>query len=313
MVELPPIVTLTLNPSVDVTYDIATLVDDRKIHAEAYRYDPGGNGINVARALARLRVPAHACFIAAGEVGRLLQRLLRREVDHAHALWVDGETRINVTLEQHAPPAQYEVIGAGPQLDAAVLQRMAKRVERLAGRGYVVLTGSLPPGLADDAYARLAATLVARGVRVVLDMQGDALRAVLPTRPFLIKPNRYELEQLVGHPLASLDDVRDAARALAAGAATHVCVSLGADGALLAYPGGVLRGRAPVVAVRSSVGAGDSMLAGLLAALVRGDGVEHALRLGLACGSGTAAQPGTELFDPNAVEALLARATVDAA
>ena len=141
MDELPPIVTLTLNPSVDVTYDVDTLVEDRKVHAVAYRYDPGGNGINVARALARLRVPAHACFVAAGEVGQLLRRLLRRQVENAHALWVDGETRINVTLEQQLPRAQYEVIGVGPRLDAAALQRMEKQVERLAGRGYAVLTG----------------------------------------------------------------------------------------------------------------------------------------------------------------------------
>ncbi len=313
MDELPPIVTLTLNPSVDVTYDVDTLVEDRKVHAVAYRYDPGGNGINVARALARLRVPAHACFVAAGEVGQLLRRLLRRQVENAHALWVDGETRINVTLEQQLPRAQYEVIGVGPRLDAAALQRMAKQVERLAGRGYAVLTGSLPPGLAADTYPRLAAALAARGVRLVFDMQGDALRGVLPMRPYLIKPNRYELEQLVGHPMATLDQVCDAARALVADGAMHVCVSLGADGALLAHPGGVLRGRAPEVAVRSSVGAGDSMLAGLVASLVRGDTIEHALRLGLACGSGTAAQPGTELFDAAELDALLARTEVHAA
>ena len=306
-----PIVTLTLNPSVDVTYEIDTLVDDRKVHADAYRYDPGGNGINVARALSRLQVPAHACYVAAGEVGRLLQRLLQRQVAHAHALWVAGETRINVTLEQRAPSAQYEVIGVGPQLDEAVLARMSATVQRLAGRGYAVLTGSLPPGLPADSYARLAAALVARGVRVVLDMQGEALRDVLGCRPFLIKPNRYELEQLVGRALPTLAEVRAAACAVQEGGVEHVCVSLGADGALLAHAHGVWHGHAPQVAVRSTVGAGDSMLAGLVAALARGDAAADALRLGLACGSGTAAQPGTELFDAAALPALRAAALVE--
>ncbi|OIQ76576.1 6-phosphofructokinase isozyme 2 [mine drainage metagenome] len=311
MSALPPIVTLTLNPSVDVTYEIETLVDDRKVHADAYRYDPGGNGVNVARALSRLQVPAHACFVAAGEVGQLLQRLLQRQVANAHALWVDGETRINVTLEQRTPGAQYEVIGVGPRLDADVLARMTQTVEGLAGGGYAVLTGSLPPGLPADTYTRLAAGLATRGARVVLDMQGDALRAVLASRPFLIKPNRYELEQLVGRALPTLDAVRDAACGVQAAGVEHVCVSLGADGALLAHPHGVWHGRAPRVAVRSTVGAGDSMLAGLVAALARGDDAGDALRLGLACGSGTAAQPGTELFDAAALPALLADAAVE--
>jgi 6-phosphofructokinase 2 len=311
MSALPPIVTLTLNPSVDVTYEIETLVDDRKVHADAYRYDPGGNGVNVARALSRLQVPAHACFVAAGEVGQLLQRLLQRQVANAHALWVDGETRINVTLEQRTPGAQYEVIGVGPRLDADVLARMTQTVEHLAGGGYAVLTGSLPPGLPADTYTRLAAGLATRGARVVLDMQGDALRAVLASRPFLIKPNRYELEQLVGRALPTLDAVRDAACGVQAAGVEHVCVSLGADGALLAHPHGVWHGRAPRVAVRSTVGAGDSMLAGLVAALARGGDAGDALRLGLACGSGTAAQPGTELFDAAALPALLADAAVE--
>ena len=307
----PPIVTLTLNPSVDVTYELETLVDDRKVHADAYRYDPGGNGVNVARALSRLQVPAHACFVAAGEVGQMLQRLLQRQLAHVHALWVDGETRINVTLEQRVPSAQYEVIGVGPQLDADVLARMTHTVEQLVDGGYAVLTGSLPPGLPGDTYTRLAAALAARGARVVLDMQGDALRAVLSSRPFLIKPNRYELEQLVGRALPTLDAVREAACGVQAAGVEHVCVSLGADGALLAHAHGVWHGHAPRVAVRSTVGAGDSMLAGLVAALARGDSPADALRLGLACGSGTAAQPGTELFDAAALPALLADAVVE--
>ncbi len=306
-----PIVTLTLNPSVDVTYELETLVDDRKVHADAYRYDPGGNGVNVARALSRLQVPAHACFVAAGEVGQMLQRLLQRQVAHVHALWVDGETRINVTLEQRVPSAQYEVIGVGPRLDANMLARMTQTVEQLVDGGYAVLTGSLPPGLPGDTYTRLAAALAARGARVVLDMQGDALREVLSSRPFLIKPNRYELEQLVGRALPTLGAVREAACGVQAAGVEHVCVSLGADGALLAHANGVWHGHAPRVAVRSTVGAGDSMLAGLVAGLARGDSPADALRLGLACGSGTAAQPGTELFDAAALPALLADAGVE--
>ncbi len=306
---LPPVLTVTLNPSVDVSYAIDRLVEDRKIHASAYRLDPGGNGINVARALTRLQVPAHAVFVAAGETGALLERLVTRQIAHPHPCRVDGETRINVTIEQRDPRAQYEVIGLGPVVDDAALGAVAAEVGTRSDGGYVALTGSLPPGVPDDTYERLMRTL-GRGVRVVVDMQGDALARAVASRPFLVKPNRYELEELSGHPLPSLDDVEREARALRARGVAHVCVSLGADGALLASADGVRYARPPAVKVDSTVGAGDSMVAGLIAAFAAGADADRALRLGLACGSATAAQPGTELFAGNEIDALADRIEV---
>jgi 6-phosphofructokinase 2 len=311
MPALAPIVTLTLNPSVDVSYDIERLVEDQKVHARAYRYDPGGNGINVARALGRLGVPAHACFVAAGEVGELLERLVAKDIAHPHCLHVAGETRINVTLEQAEPRAQYEIIGVGPQVPASILARITHELIELAGAGYVVLTGSVPPGVPAEIYATLARELRQRGARVVLDMSGAALARALDAAPFMIKPNRHELEELVGRALPTLDAVREQACALQARGVAQVCVSLGAEGALLVEAGQVHHGLAPTVEVKSTVGAGDSMLAGLVAAFARGATPAQALRLGLACGSGTAAQPGTELFDASRLDALARQARID--
>jgi len=125
---LPPIVTLTLNPCVDVSYDVDQLVEDQKIHANANRLDPGGNGINVARALKRLQRAAQACTVVGGEIGDLFIRLVKHQVDHLHAVRIDGETRINVTVQQRQPRAQFEISGIGPQLDAATLQHITATV-----------------------------------------------------------------------------------------------------------------------------------------------------------------------------------------
>ncbi|MDE2120367.1 MAG: 1-phosphofructokinase family hexose kinase [Betaproteobacteria bacterium] len=290
---VPPLVTLTLQPSLDVAYEVDSLVADRKLHASRYRFDPGGNGINVARALQRLALPAHACLLVAGEIGSLLQRLLAQQVAHVHATRVPGETRINATVEQQRPAAQYEFIGHGPALPAAALRGVLDEVLRLGAGGMVALTGSLPPGLRPTLYAELTRRLQAHGSRVVLDMQGEPLAAAVRRKPYLIKPNRWELEQLVGRALPRLEDVRREAAALVRGGVGHVCVSLGGRGALLACEAGVWRGHAPRVQVQSTVGAGDSMLAGL------------------SCGSGTAAQPGTELFEPAGLLELVRGARVE--
>ena len=303
--SVPPVLTMTLNPSVDVSYEVDRLIEDRKVHAAAYRIDPGGNGINVARALTRLHMAAHAFFVAAGETGALLERLVARQIANPHCRHVAGETRINVTIEERDPRAQYEVIGVGPTIDEATLDAIVGDVVALADDGYVVLTGSLPPGVPAGTYARVIRALGPH-VRVVVDMQGESLARAIEANPFLIKPNRYELEDLVGRALPTLDDVQREARALQAAGVRHVCVSLGADGAVLADAQGVRHARPPQVQVQSTVGAGDSMVAGLIAAFARGGDSAQALRLGLACGSATAAQPGTELFDGAEVQALAA-------
>lgn len=306
----PPIVTLTLNPGVDVSYELPHLIEDQKVHAIASRYDPGGNGINVARALARLRVPAHACCVVAGEIGDLLERLLVHEIEHPHCVRIEGETRINVTLQQQEPRAQYEVSGIGPQISAFTLQKLVDEVTNLAGDGYAVLTGSLCPGVDARFYAELAQQLRAQGARPIIDAHGEALAHAVKAKPFLIKPNRFELEQLVKRPLPDMADVSNAACELQSGGIDYVCVSLGGDGALLVDGQYKYYAHAPEVSVRSTVGSGDSMIAGLITALARGEGPAEALRLGLACGSGTAEKPGTGLFDYNQVQALLRRVEV---
>ncbi len=308
--DMPPIVTLTLNPCVDVSYDIDRLIEDQKVHANANRFDPGGNGINVARALKRLQRPAHACAVLGGEIGALFTRLAAPQVEQLHDVRIDGETRINVTLQQQQPRAQFEVSGIGPTLNASALQQVTDMVLRLAGNGYAVLTGSRMPGVPTDYYAEMVNALRRQGARTVIDAQGEMLAQAVAARPFLIKPNRAELEQLIQRRLDNPRAVVEAAQAVCDQGVEWVCVSLGADGAVLVSEEQAVLGVAPHVKVASTVGAGDSMVGALVHAFSRGDTPEDALRLALACGSGTAAQPGTELFDPRALPDLLSRTQV---
>ncbi len=290
------IVTLTLNPAVDVTYEIGRLIPDRKVHATATRFDAGGNGINVGRALKRLAMSASNFCVLAGETGEFLQRLLLKHVDDPVYVWVDGETRINCTILEQETGDQYEVSGIGPSLSKARLDALLQKFIARVGQGYGVATGSVPPGVDQAVYARLIHQIQSTGGRGVLDAQAELLRRGIEAKPFLVKPNRFELEQLAGRSLEDMDEVAAESRRLLEKGVETVCVSLGGEGALLTTSNVTLYAVPPKVTVRSTVGAGDSMVAGLVAGFAGGRSVEEILRLAVACSAGTVKQPGTELF-----------------
>ena len=307
-----PVAVLSLNPAVDMTYDIPGLVSDQKVHARATRYDPGGNGINVGRGLTRLGVRSTSFFVTAGEIGRLLERLLLRQLDGIHCEHVDGETRINGTLLDRGAGLQYEIDGIGPRLPDDRLASLLEVFVCACEGGIGVLTGSIPPGVPEEVYGRLARRIRERGGRAFVDCHGPLLQHALEARPWLIKPNRYELEQLLGKRLPERDAVAAEARRIQRSGVEYVCVSLGGEGALLTGPQDTLFARAPQVEIDATVGAGDSMVAGLVAAFAQGRGMEEALRLGVACGSATAHHPGTELFAPEEVTRLQEWVVVEA-
>ncbi len=301
----PPIAVLTPNPALDIAYAVPCLIADQKTHATSTRYDPGGNGINVARALKKLLVYARSCCVIAGNVGELLQKLLLHQLDDLHCVYVEGETRINATILQENPSAQFEVTGIGPRISELALTEMRETFLKLCKEGFAVLTGSVPPGVEDHFYGDMVDHVHAAGGRSIVDAHGALLQHALLHHPFLIKPNRYELSLLCRRELPTLEAVAQEARAIQRGGVHYVCVSLGSDGALLVGPEGSYFAKAPPISVQSTVGAGDSMVGGLVAALAHGQRPEEALRLAVACGSGTAARPGTEIFSHNDLDALL--------
>ncbi|MFI5486111.1 1-phosphofructokinase family hexose kinase [Micromonospora echinaurantiaca] len=299
------IVTLTLNPSLDRTIEIGELVRGDVIRATAAHLEPGGKGVNVSRALLANGVPSRALVPCGGDEGGQLIRLLRAEGVDVRALPISGRTRSNITLAE--PDSTVTKINEpGPELSAGEFTAVTDQVLAEAGAGgCVVACGSAPPGLPTEAFRELCTRVVAAGDTLVVDTSGPALRAAATAGAALLKPNRDELAEVVGRPLTCFDDVVDAAQELRSWGAGAVLASLGADGAVLVDAGGVLAGAAPVPRPRSSVGAGDALLAGFLAAggvAAAGEGDPEraavALTEALAWGAAAVSLPGSRMPRP---------------
>ena len=304
------IVTLTLNPSLDRTIEIARLVRGDMTRATGTRLDPGGKGVNVARALAAHKVATCAVVPVGGPEGDQLTALLELEGIDVCAVPVTGHTRSNVSLVEPDGTVT-KVNEPGGSLAADDLERIvAATLSAAVGADWVVASGSLPPGVPDSCYRLLGARLAELGVRFAVDTSGPALSAALDCRPALVKPNRDELAESAGVPIDTLGDAVRAAEALRTAGAQAVLASLGADGAVLVDGDGVRCGESPVDRGRSAVGAGDAMLAGYLAAGVSGGDL---LVEALSWGAAAVRLPGSRMPGPSDVErgAVLVHATTD--
>ena len=298
-----PIAVLALNPAVDIGYELPQLIADRKVQADTTAYHPGGNGINVALALTKLSVPIFCCSVIGGESGDLLLRLLGDALGDEHRIFrVAGETRLNATLLQKHPPSQYEVASRGPEIPANVLHDLDECFLASCVSAYGVLTGSTPPGVPDDHYRHLAQRIQAQGGKAIVDAHGALLQEAIEARPYLVRMNNYVLEMTTRQRLDDVEAVARAARELQQRGIGKLCVSLGSRGAILLDDANSYHCTAPRVRVLSTVGCGDALLAGLLAADQRGEDLPAMLRLGVICGSATAAHSGTLLFTPEEIE-----------
>ncbi|GIH95834.1 1-phosphofructokinase [Planobispora siamensis] len=289
------IVTLTLNPSLDRTIEVGALTRGAVIRAAATHLDPGGKGVNVSRALLANGIRSCAIVPFGGDEGGRLIGLLSAEGIDMVTVPVTGPTRSNVALAE--PDGTITKINEpGTELSAAELDAVAEAVLGAAGSAdWVVASGSLPPRVPADLYARLCRRFAAAGILVAIDTSGPALTAALPARPALVKPNREELAEATGMKITTLGDAIEAAGRLRAMGAGTVLASLGADGAVLIQDDGIWYGEGPVAEPRSTVGAGDAMLAGFLAAGARG---EVALAEALAWGTAAVGLPGSRMPGP---------------
>ncbi|MBG0833190.1 1-phosphofructokinase [Planomonospora sp. ID67723] len=295
------IVTLTINPSLDRTIEVGSLTRGAVIRAAAAHLDPGGKGVNVSRALLANRVPSCAVVPFGGDEGRRLVTLLSAEGIDMVTVPVTGPTRSNVALAE-SDGTVTKVNEPGTALSAAELDAVAEAVLGAArSADWVVASGSLPPRVPADLYARLCRRFARAGILVAVDTSGPALTAALPAGPALVKPNREELAEATGMAITTLGDAVEAARRLRAMGARTVLASLGADGAVLLQDDGTWYGEGPVSEPRSTVGAGDAMLAGFLAAGARG---EEALAEALAWASAAVALPGSRMPGPADIAAV---------
>lgn len=296
------ILTLTPNPSVDRTISVAALSRGTVHRATTSRVDPGGKGVNVSRALVAHRLSTLAVLPAGGPEGAQLAEMLDSAGVPMATVPLASPTRSNVTIVE-PDGTTTKINEPGPEISEAEVRAIAERVASLAiTADWVVLSGSLPRGVPDSFYADLTGRLKAIGAQVAVDTSGAALSEAVTAAPDLIKPNDEELAELAGRDLHTWGDAVDAARELRAAGVGTVLVSLGPDGALLIGPHGVARAFSPPVAVRSTVGAGDSTLTGYLAGLLRSAADPMlALRTAVAFGTAAVTLPGSVMPGPTDV------------
>lgn len=285
------IVTVTLNPAIDLFLETPRIEWNSVLRATAVRRRAGGKGVNVSRMLAILGEPSIALVLAGGGTGSDLASLARAEGMEVAVVPSGLSVRINVVVEEvSAEPRHIKVNMPGEEVSAAALERVAAWLEAEAPRlRAVVLAGRLPPGLPRDSYAVLIRTARERTLAAHIDASGPELAEALREGPDLLKVNRVELEELMGRPLAGAPEIADALRTLRKDAGIAcACATDGARGAVLADEAGIHRATPPAADPRRPVGAGDCFMAGLTSGRMAGLRGEALLRRALACGTGWA-------------------------
>lgn len=300
------IYTVTLNPAVDRELVVPAITFDTVLRAVEWRVDCGGKGFNVSRMLSALGTTSVALGFAGGDSGRLLENGLHALGIETDFDWVEGETRTNVSIVTEKHDHYVKVNEPGPTIHDQDQLNLLGRVSRRARPGdWWVLSGSLPPGVPANFYAEIIGRVREAGGQAILDVGGEALRLGCGAGPYLVKPNEVEAHSLTGMAVDTPTQIAAAATAIQALGAANVAVSLGKKGALLVEGAQVRVLASPVIAERNPIGAGDSLVGGLVWGLNEGLGLLEALRWGLACGAATASRSGTAVGDRQQVEALL--------
>jgi len=289
------IVTLCMNPALDITTDTDVVRPTDKLRCATPRYDPGGGGINAALVARALGTPATAAFPAGGPAGDLVHSLLIAEGLAVQRVRIGGSTRESLTVNETSTQRQYRFVLPGPQLTIAEQTECLLQLRRLSsGARIVVASGSLPPGVPDDYYQQVSSVCAELGATFLLDTSGGGLTHI-KSGVFLLKPSIRELREDLKAPLECEAEQVAAARGLVSrGIARHVLVSMGPRGALLVNADSAQRFAAVDVPPGSGVGAGDAMLAGVAVGIARGRPLSEAVRLGIAAGAAMLLTPGTE-------------------
>jgi 6-phosphofructokinase 2 len=308
-IKMTDIVPVTFNPAVDVATSVDVVLDTQKLRCAPARRDPGGGGINVARVVQRLGGDCVAFYLAGGPAGGMLSALLNAEQVTSECVPIAGETRENFSVRENATGREFRFVLPGPTVEEHEWSGLIDRVCSLSpAPAYLVLSGSLPPGVPVDAYARFAHQMHSRGTRAVIHTSGQALAATLAAPVFLLKASLGELRALSACELSSETEWRDAALKLVTqGRVEVVALTLGAEGALIVTRERCIRLPGMAVPVASSIGAGDSFVGGFIWALSRAATLDDAARYGLAAASAALLSEGTGLCEATAVAAMYRR------
>jgi len=290
------IVTITFSPCIDKSTTVPRLIPERKLKCNVPQLDPGGGGINVARALHNLGLQASAVFPSGGYTGKFFNHLLEKEGINSIIIESQNETRENFIILEEATAEQFRFGMPGTELKEKEWKACLKAVEGIDSLDFLIASGSLPPGVPDDVYAQLARIAKSKNAKFILDSSGEPLKLAIEEGVYLMKPNLREFISMYGMEDLSIDQISAAASELVMnGKCTAVVISLGAGGALLIQKDRAIQFHAPDVEMKSTVGAGDSMLAGIIYSLVQGADFSTAVQYGIACGSAATMNQGTAL------------------
>ena len=300
------IMTITVNPSVDIVWEIEEMLPHRKLRSTRGMIFPGGGGINVSRCISMLGGQSWALITRGGLTGTILTELLDEMGLSRRVVKIAGHTRLSGIVYERSTGQEYRVTPPGPTLTESEWHACLDLVSEMQTE-YVVATGSLPRGVPPDFYARVAAATKERGGKLILDTSGRALHEALNEGVYLVKPSQRELENLLGQKAYSHEEQEELAMQLVEeGKAEFVALTLGEDGALLVWKDGKLRLPSPKVEVKSAVGAGDTFVGALTQGLAEGRTPEDAFTLAVAAGAASVMQPGTEMCQLEDVERLYA-------
>ncbi|MDD3722232.1 MAG: 1-phosphofructokinase family hexose kinase [Lutibacter sp.] len=301
------IITLTVNPALDKSAKVDGIVATQKLKCHSIQYQPGGGGINISRMLKRLGTETTCIITSGGDTGNYLMDLLVKETIKPEIIPVKTWTRENLSVVDTQSNLQYRFGMPGNKLSIEELDAIKNLlIERVSSEDILVLSGSLAEKMPTDYYAQLIKLFADKNIKIVIDTSGPALKEALKENVFLMKPNQRELAQLAGKDfLYTAEQEAIAIELVHAKKAQYVVVSLGARGAFLACDDGVFYKSTPSVKVKSTIGAGDSMVAGLIFGIQNNFTPEKILRWGVACGVAATMSEGTNLGSKENIETVL--------
>jgi 1-phosphofructokinase family hexose kinase len=306
------IFTVTLNPAVDRELTVDAIVFDTVLRASDWRVDCGGKGFNVARMLKSLGISSVAMGFAAGKSGEMLDDKLKTLGIETEFVWVEGETRTNVSIVSTENGQYVKVNEPGPTITKEDLAQLAQKIrDRVQAGDWWVLAGSLPPGVPPIYYTELIEIIQSAGAEVFLDTSDEALRQNCAAKPQLVKPNDEEAQVLTGLPVSTPAEIAAVGKAISAMGPGSVIISLGKEGAVLVDNDKAWLAASPKIVAANPIGAGDSMVAGVVWGLSQGDSMQDALCKGIACGAATASMKGTTVGTLEQVNALLAQVQIN--
>ena len=298
------IITITFNPCIDKSTSVSALKPEKKLKCTPPVFEPGGGGLNVARAIKKLGGEAIAVYPSGGYSGKFLNILLERENIPVVNIETQQHTRENMIVLDTATNQQYRFGMPGQHLSEDEWQRCLQTIEESSSK-FIVASGSLPPGVPADTLARVAKIAKRQKRKLIVDSSGEALLLAVKEGVYLIKPNIGELSNLVGKEELEMNEIEPLAKELILkGNCEIVVVSLGPLGAMLISRDSTYKVEAPIVKKKTTVGAGDSMVAGIVFYISQGRSLQEALQYGVACGTAATLNAGTALCSKDDVERL---------